>query len=198
VAAGELIVETGDPTRAERLIADWYQRQAAQIFSQRLTVCFERVRAWGVAYPTLRVRRMKTRWGSCTGHGAITLNSRLVELPVDLIDYVILHELCHLREMNHGPRFYALLEGVCPTWKAQRAAYEAHRDLTLRYAFHLCVSHKLACAMFTQNCNRDYNFCNCIVSRMPVVRAHRDLPAQFQKGRCLTRELRSIGSLHSK
>lgn len=120
-AAGELIVETDDPARAERLIADWYKRQAAQIFSQRLTVCFERVRGWGVAYPTLRVRRMKTRWGSCTGRGAITLNTRLVELPVDLIDYVILHELCHLREMNHGPRFYALLESICPAWKAQRA-----------------------------------------------------------------------------
>lgn len=119
--AGELIVETDDPDRAEGLIEDWYKRQAAQIFSRRLTVCFERVRPWGAAYPTLRVRRMKTRWGSCTGRGAITLNSRLVELPVDLIDYVILHELCHLREMNHGPRFYALLAAICPEWQAQRA-----------------------------------------------------------------------------
>lgn len=118
---GRLIVETVDPARVERLIRDWYKRQAQRVFEQRLAVCFERVRGWGVTYPDLRVRRMRTRWGSCSSRGTITLNARLVELPVDLIDYVVLHELCHLREMNHGPRFYALLGQICPQWRAQRA-----------------------------------------------------------------------------
>lgn len=116
-----LIVATGDPARAERLIKAWYSRQAQRVFEQRLAVCFERVRAWGVAYPMLRVRWMRTRWGSCSSRGTITLNTHLVELPVELIDYVILHELCHLREMNHGPRFYALLGQICPQWQEQRA-----------------------------------------------------------------------------
>ncbi len=126
---GQLIVATGDPARAERLIKAWYRRQAQRVFEQRLTACFERVRAWGVAYPTLRLRWMRARWGSCSSRGAITLNTRLVELPIDLVDYVILHELCHLREMNHGPRFYALLGQICPEWKEKRARI---RHITIR------------------------------------------------------------------
>jgi predicted metal-dependent hydrolase len=68
----------------------------------------------------MKIRSMKSRWGSCTGKGKITLNLKLIYMPVDLIDYVVLHELCHLKELNHSPAFYALLSRVMPNWKAQR------------------------------------------------------------------------------
>lgn len=116
-----LCVETRDSRRVERLIADWYKRQAERVFAERLAVCFERVRHWGVAYPELRTRTMKTRWGSCSSTGRITLNTRLVMQPVDLIDYVILHELCHLRRMDHSPAFYALMDEIAPDWRQHRA-----------------------------------------------------------------------------
>jgi len=116
-----LYVEARDPARVEHLIAAWYKTQADRIFAERLAVCFERVRHWGVDYPDLRTRTMKTRWGSCSASGRITLNTRLVTQPIDLIDYVILHELCHLRRMDHSPAFYALMDEVAPDWRQHRA-----------------------------------------------------------------------------
>jgi len=65
---------------------------------------------------------MKSRWGSCSTHGAITLNLNLVQASAPLIDYVIVHELCHLREFNHSPRFWALVASVIPDWKTRRKA----------------------------------------------------------------------------
>ena len=63
---------------------------------------------------------MKTRWGSCRARGAITLNLKLMQVPKPYIDYVIAHELCHLVEHNHSPRFYALLDRVMPDWRERR------------------------------------------------------------------------------
>ena len=62
---------------------------------------------------------MKTRWGSCTASGRLLLNSQLIVLPTSSIDYVIAHELCHLREAKHGPRFERLLARVMPDWRVR-------------------------------------------------------------------------------
>ena len=61
-----------------------------------------------------------TRWGSCSKTGKVTLNLKLIQAPRALIDYVILHELCHLLELNHSPRFWALLTRVIPEWERLR------------------------------------------------------------------------------
>ena len=63
---------------------------------------------------------MKSRWGSCTALGMVILNLMLIQAPKDLIDYVIIHELCHLKEHNHSLAFYALLEHVLPDWQVRR------------------------------------------------------------------------------
>ncbi len=68
----------------------------------------------GFTYARVFIKNNVSNWGSCSVQGNINLNLRLLTLPERLQDYVMLHELCHLREMNHGPRFHALLESVCP------------------------------------------------------------------------------------
>ncbi len=68
----------------------------------------------GFVYKKVFIKNNVSNWGSCSSLGNINLNLRLVTLPPELADYVMLHELCHLRYMNHGPKFHALLESVCP------------------------------------------------------------------------------------
>lgn len=68
----------------------------------------------GFTYNRVTIKNNISNWGSCSVRGNINLNLRLVTLPQPLQDYVMLHELCHLKEMNHGPKFHALLESVCP------------------------------------------------------------------------------------
>ena len=70
--------------------------------------------AHGFTYARVCIKNNVSNWGSCSVRGNINLNLRLLTLPERLQDYVMLHELCHLKEMNHGPRFHALLESVCP------------------------------------------------------------------------------------
>jgi hypothetical protein len=64
------------------------------------------------------VRNQKTRWGSCSLHGTISLNWRLIQLPAAVRDYIIIHELMHLRELNHSPRFWAEVKKACPDYRA--------------------------------------------------------------------------------
>ena len=68
----------------------------------------------GFSYNQVRIKHNVSNWGSCSVKGNINLNLNLMRLPQDLQDYVMLHELCHLRHMNHGPKFHALLESICP------------------------------------------------------------------------------------
>ena len=72
----------------------------------------------GFTYNRVAIKNNVSNWGSCSSKGNINLNLRLVTLPDHLRDYVMLHELCHLKYLNHGPQFHALLESVCPGHKA--------------------------------------------------------------------------------
>jgi len=73
-----------------------------------------------VVPPPLSLSAARTRWGSCSTRSGIRLNWRLLHFPLPVIDYVVVHELAHLREMNHSPRFWAIVSGVCPNWQALR------------------------------------------------------------------------------
>src|SRR5690606_21927054 len=97
------------PEQVERRLLHWYRRQAQELFAPRLALGVRAMQGYGIAMPELKIRRMTSRWGSCARRGAITLNLELIKHPVSCIDYVIAHELCHLLEFNHSPRFYALL-----------------------------------------------------------------------------------------
>ncbi len=109
-----------EPPQVQRVLEAWFRDAAHRIFHERLAACYPRVERLGIPYPALAIRSMKTRWGSCSRPGLITLNPRLIQAPRDCIDYVILHELCHLKEHNHSKRYYALLDQVLPGWREQR------------------------------------------------------------------------------
>jgi predicted metal-dependent hydrolase len=92
-------------------------RQGEGIFAERLAIHAPRL---GVAVPPLRLSSARTRWGSCSHHGGISLNWRLVFMPIAVIDYVVCHELAHLKEMNHSPRFWSVVGQLCPDWRRLR------------------------------------------------------------------------------
>lgn len=113
-------VRNKEPQHVQRLLERWYRAQAHRVFHERLHICFQRVAYLGIAFPSLTIRRMKRRWGSCGRNGKIILNLRLIQAPVEYIDYVIIHELCHLKEHNHSKRYYALLSSALPDWRTWR------------------------------------------------------------------------------
>lgn len=115
-----VLSDTSDKTRSAALINRWYRKEAKRIFAERLAVCFPNVAGWGIEYPKMTIRDMKSRWGSCSAKQKINLNLRLMQVAESLIDYVILHELCHFKEMNHSPAFYALMNDVLPDWRERK------------------------------------------------------------------------------
>ena len=109
-----------DRSHIKQLVDRWYRRHAERKFAERLGVCQEIMRRHGVGEVTFEIRKMKNRWGSCTPKGRILLNPHLVEFPTYCIDYVILHELCHLLHPHHSKEFYRLLKSVLPEWETIR------------------------------------------------------------------------------
>jgi predicted metal-dependent hydrolase len=79
----------------------------------------------GVETPPLRLSSARTRWGSCSHHGGIALNWRLIFMPLAVVDYVVCHELAHLKEMNHSPRFWSVVASLCPNWQDLRKELRA-------------------------------------------------------------------------
>lgn len=112
-------------------LQNWYQQQAMTIFSIRLQAIAQRAPWARDRKIPLQLRRMKRTWGNCSAKGVIKLNTHLVKAPMDVIDAVIAHELCHLEEMNHGKRFYVLLESLNPNWRRHRAELRSQENLYL-------------------------------------------------------------------
>jgi predicted metal-dependent hydrolase len=108
------------------LVESWYTEHAKAMFESRLAYCLERCASLKLeSTPHLLVRSMKRRWGSCTRKGTITLNTDLVKTPVHCIDYVIVHELCHLKIHDHSPAFYRLLSRLMPDWSQKKARLDS-------------------------------------------------------------------------
>lgn len=115
---GKLVVTVRDKHagKVRQRLHDWYKARAKVVFRARLEVMLERA-LWVDECPPIRLQTMQTQWGSCSPRGRLTLNPLLVKAPRECIDYVILHELCHLAEHNHSPRFYRLMTQVMPEWR---------------------------------------------------------------------------------
>lgn len=117
--------------RVRGLLFGWYRASAQSHFSRRLRSIGAEAPWTGGRTPELRLRLMKRTWGNCTADGRITLNTALVKAPPELIDYVISHEICHLREHNHGPGFYRLQQQLYPRWREARGRLKDRGHLYL-------------------------------------------------------------------
>ena len=101
--------------------------EARRLARERVTEVAEReARALGVSYRRIAIRDQRTRWGSCSTRGTLSFNWRLVLAPAAVLEYVVVHELCHLREANHSPRFWTLLESARPGFRTERAWLRRH------------------------------------------------------------------------
>jgi len=112
------------------LIDEWYKTKAKLIFIERLEAVILKA-AWVTDIPAFRLLVMKKQWGSCSTKGNLILNPHLVKAPKECIDYVILHELCHIAEHNHSEKFWRLLTQVMPNWKEVKARLDGMAELYL-------------------------------------------------------------------
>ena len=108
---------TATPEQIRDAVQSWLQRQAKRVFEER---CQHYTQQLGVRYTRLSLSSAQTRWGSATAEGAIRLNWRLIHFAMSTIDYVVAHELAHLREMNHSPKFWDVVRSVVPDYEAAR------------------------------------------------------------------------------
>lgn len=101
----------------QKLMRKWYLEKAGVQFNKSIDRCWLKFKSPDISRPLLSIRIMKKRWGSLSAKGTIILNIRLVEAPKECIDYVVTHELCHLKYNNHSTEFYTLLETAMPNWQ---------------------------------------------------------------------------------
>jgi predicted metal-dependent hydrolase len=108
-------VKPNDQAVIARKVIAWYKKQAAIDFARRLEILAAKL---GVPTPPLTLSNAQSRWGSCNSRGEVRLSWRLLQAPPHIINYVICHELAHLKQMNHSPKFYAVVEQLFPHYKA--------------------------------------------------------------------------------
>lgn len=126
LVAGFIDVTEPNPTQAsvESALTDWYRQRAGIYFKRMLTESLGHFESYGLPVPQLKLRQMPTRWGSCTPSGVINLNPDLIKAPGSCIEYVIVHEICHLINRNHDKSFYELLERILPDWQRRKHVLE--------------------------------------------------------------------------
>ena len=108
------LVDVTDAGAVEKKVIQWYRKQALLDFARRLELLSARL---GVALPKLYLSNAQSRWGSCNSKKEIRINWRLLQAPPHIINYVICHELAHLKEMNHSAKFWAIVESLCPEYR---------------------------------------------------------------------------------
>ena len=119
------VKDTEDFTKKQRMVTHYLDEQCRTIFAEIISEIYPVFQKYGVSMPTLRIRDMETRWGSCLAKkGVITLNKRLLEAPRDCIEYVVMHEFCHFIHPNHSKHFYSFLAMLMPDWKERKRALD--------------------------------------------------------------------------
>lgn len=119
------VKDTEDFTKKQRMVTHYLDEQCRTIFAEIISEIYPVFQKYGVSMPTLRIRDMETRWGSCLAKkGVITLNKRLLEAPRNCIEYVVMHEFCHFIHPNHSKHFYSFLAMLMPDWKERKRALD--------------------------------------------------------------------------
>lgn len=113
------IRDRNDTDRVSLFIDEWFRNEALYYISEKFESSWQRISKYGLDKPRFYLRKMEKRWGSCTPSGQIFLNPDIIKLPSHCIDYVIMHELCHLKHKNHSKEYYYFLDTVMPDWKVR-------------------------------------------------------------------------------
>jgi predicted metal-dependent hydrolase len=116
----EITTAKRDALTVRRLLEDWYRERAADVFARVMVDMASRIGLRRGQLP-FRLLSMRTQWGSCSPRGEVLLNPHLVKAPKACIEYVVAHELCHLKEHNHSERFYRQLSRALPDWRTRKA-----------------------------------------------------------------------------
>ena len=104
------------------MMTRWYKDKARGVFEKRLEACMRSFSNY--EKPKLIIRELRRRWGSMTNNNALTLNIKLIRAPIECIDYVIVHELCHLKHLNHSSSFWGFLNQKYPLWRKRKHQLE--------------------------------------------------------------------------
>lgn len=130
----EVTVRYKSAEKVKSLLDDWYRERARDVFKRRLDVLVPQT-LWVNERPPIRLRAMQTQWGNCSAKGCLTLNPWLVKAPSECIDYVLLHELCHVAEHNHSEAFYRLMGQVMPGWEKVKKRLDGMAEMLLSGMF---------------------------------------------------------------
>ncbi len=125
-----VVTASGDSGVVKGLLWAWYKSHALAAFDRRLDALWPKL-DWVEKKPAWRLLAMKKQWGSCSPKGGLSLNPHLVKAPPPCIDYVLLHELCHLKFHNHSPSYYRLLSRHMPGWEGVKARLDGMAELFL-------------------------------------------------------------------
>ncbi|GMT50055.1 MAG: hypothetical protein IEMM0008_1594 [bacterium] len=104
----------GPQDSIRNLLTNWYRNQAKEVIYERV---MHYSRKMGVQFNRISIKSQKTRWGSCSSLKNLNFNWRLIMAPLEVLDYIIIHELAHLKELNHSPEFWKLVQSVCPDYR---------------------------------------------------------------------------------
>ncbi|WP_232465517.1 M48 family metallopeptidase [Burkholderia ubonensis] len=129
---GRLVITTSkrDAGTVRKILEDWYRERARDVFARVIAEMAPRM-GQRQTLPLWRLLSMRTQWGSCSPKGEVLLNPHLVKAPRACIEYVVAHELCHLKEHNHSERFYQLLGNVLLDWSVRKAELDDLAELLL-------------------------------------------------------------------
>ncbi len=125
-SAERIIVESGDLQAQTRELRDWIRARAQALFPVLLETLSQRT---GLEYQKVTIRSQKTRWGSCSARGHISLNDQLLFLPAKTVEYLMIHELCHTRHLNHSRDYWHLVASHCPDYREHEKRLSRSRNL---------------------------------------------------------------------
>jgi hypothetical protein len=118
------VPDPGDSRKVKTALDAWYREHAIAYITGRIDLLWPRFEKTGIGRPPLIFRKVKTRWGSCSPQGRVMFNTELIKAPSDGIDYVVVHELCHLKYPKHDHSFYRLLGRLMPDWEKRKQRLE--------------------------------------------------------------------------
>ena len=126
IKGGYLVVHTQNASEEniKHLLTEWYYKRATKVFEKVYNEAFQKFNQYNIVKPEIQIKRMKKRWGSYTPSGNILINPELIKAATVCIEYVMIHELCHLIERNHSKKFYILLLNIAPDWQRWKLKLE--------------------------------------------------------------------------